>query len=157
MNAKDIYYLVLAVIATAGTIIAEALGGWDDALKTLMILMGVDYVTGVLCAVVWHKSPKTPSGAFDSRAGLKGLIRKGGILLVVYIATRIDLLTGSSITRTAVILFFTANDGFSVIENLGIMGVPMPQIVKDSFAALRKQSGTPEVESADSGATDLKA
>lgn len=146
MNIKSIYYLILAAIAAAGTFLAEALGGWDNALETLVILMGIDYLTGVLCAVVWHRSPKTPSGTFDSRAGLKGLIRKGGILLVVFIATKLDALTGTDVVRTAVILFFIANDGMSIIENLGIMGVPMPQIVKDGFAALRKQSGTEEAK-----------
>jgi toxin secretion/phage lysis holin len=148
MNAKDIYYLILAGLAAVGTTVAEALGGWDPPLKTLAILMVIDYATGALCAAVWHKSPKTPSGTYDTRAGFKGLIRKGAIILIVYIAAKLDVLMGTSITRTAVILFFTANEGFSIIENMGIMGVPMPQIVKDGFAVLRKQSGTTEAEAA---------
>ena len=139
MNAKAIYYSVLAVLAAAGTVVAEALGGWDTALQTLLILMGIDYLTGLLCALVWKRSPKTDSGAFESKASLKGLIRKGAIILVVYIAAQLDRLMGTSVTRLAVIMFFIANDGFSIIENLGIMGVPMPEGVKNAFALLRQQ------------------
>ena len=140
MNAKTIYYSALAVLATVGAGIAEALGGWDTALQTLVILMAIDYITGVLCALVWRKSPKSKDGTFESKASLKGLIRKGAILLTVYIAARLDTLMGTQITRTAVILFFVANDGFSIIENLGIMGVPLPTVIKNAFALLRKQA-----------------
>ncbi len=139
MNAKLIYYSALAVFATAGATIAEALGGWDTALQTLVIFMAIDYVTGILCALIWKRSPKSTDGTFESKASLKGLIRKGAILLVVLVAARLDMLMGTEV-RLAVILFFIANDGFSIIENLGIMGVPMPQPVKDAFALLRKKS-----------------
>lgn len=140
MKAKLIYYSALAVVATAGAAIAEMLGGWDTALQTLVILMAIDYGTGILCALVWKRSPKTQDGSFESKASLKGLIRKGAILLVVLIAARLDLLMGTDFTRLAVIMFFIANDGLSIIENLGIMGVPMPEVVKNAFALLRKQS-----------------
>ena len=140
MSAKAIYYSALAVLAVVGTTVAEALGGWDTALQTLVILMAIDYGTGILCALVWKRSPKTKDGTFESKASLKGLIRKGAALLVVLIATRLDLLMGTTVTRLAVIMFFIANDGLSIIENLGIMGVPMPQVIKDAFALLRQQS-----------------
>lgn len=140
MQAKLTYYGVLAVLATTGAAITEALGGWDTALQTLVVLMAIDYVTGLLCALIWKKSPKTADGTFESKASLKGLIRKGAILLVVYIAARLDLLMHTDITRLAVIMFFIANDGFSIIENLGIIGVPLPEIVKNAFALLREQS-----------------
>lgn len=140
MNVKLTYYTSLAVLATAGAAITEALGGWDTALQTLVILMAIDYVTGLLCALIWKRSPKTADGTFESKASLKGLIRKGAILLVVYIAARLDVLMNTEITRLAVILFFIANDGFSILENLGIMGVPLPGIVKNAFALLREKS-----------------
>ena len=146
MNVKAAYYLILAAIAAAGATVAEALGGWDTSLQTLVVLMAIDYVTGILCAAVWKKSPKSESGAFESKASLKGLIRKGAILLVVYIATRLDVMTGTTITRTAVIMFFIANDGFSIIENIGIMGVPMPPQIKNAFALLRKDETAEKVD-----------
>lgn len=146
MNVKAAYYLILAAIAAAGATITEALGGWDTSLQTLVVLMAIDYVTGILCAAVWKKSPKSESGAFESKASLKGLIRKGAILLVVYIATRLDIMTGTTITRTAVIMFFIANDGFSIIENIGIMGVPMPPQIKNAFALLRKDETAEKID-----------
>ena len=140
MNAKTIYYGALALLAAAGAALTRALGGWDTALQTLVILMAVDYATGTLCALVWRRSPKSESGAFESKASLKGLIRKGAILLTVTIAARLDLLMGTEMTRTAVILFFIANDGFSIIENLGVMGVPLPRAVREAFSLLRSKS-----------------
>ena len=107
--------------------------------------MAVDYITGVVCALIWHKSPKSADGTFESKASIKGLFRKGAILLVVLVAYKVDLLAGTEgVTRTAVILFFCANDGMSIVENLGIMGVPMPPALKDAFAVLRQKSGDEE-------------
>lgn len=140
MDAKEIYYATLGGIAVVGTVIAEALGGWDAGLKTLVIFMAIDYITGILCALVWKRSPKSETGAFESKASLKGLIRKCAVLVLVYVAALLDTLTGQKIVRTAVIMFFIANDGFSIIENLGIMGVPMPDVVKNAFELLRNNS-----------------
>ena len=137
MNAKEIYYASLGGIAVVGTIIAEALGGWDTSLKVLIIFIAIDYLTGILCALVWKKSPKSESGAFESEASLKGLIRKCAVLILVYIGALLDELTEQTIVRTAVIIFFIANDGFSIIENLGIMGVPMPEAIKNAFELLQ--------------------
>ena len=141
MNAKEIYYASLGGIAVVGTIIAEALGGWDTSLKVLIIFMAIDYLTGILCALVWKKSPKSESGAFESKASLKGLIRKCAVLILVYIGALLDELTEQTIVRTAVIIFFIANDGFSIIENLGIMGVPMPDVVKNACELLQMKKG----------------
>lgn len=140
MSAKSIYYTVLTLASAAGTAIAQWLGGWDTALQTLVMFMAIDYITGVLCALVWKKSPKSTDGAFESKSSIKGIFRKGGILFTVFIAYRLDELAGTSVVRTAVILFFIANDGFSIIENLGVMGVPMPDIVKNAFELLKKKS-----------------
>ena len=68
MEAKAIYYSILAALSAAGSAVAWALGGWDTALQTLVILMAIDYITGVLCALVWKRSPKSESGAFESKA-----------------------------------------------------------------------------------------
>ena len=107
--------------------------------------MAVDYVTGVLCALVWKKSPKSTDGAFESNASFQGLLRKMAILLCVLIACRVDVYTGTELARDAVILFFIANDGLSIVENLGIMGVPIPPAIQNAFAALKgKAETTPE-------------
>lgn len=140
MNAKSIYYIVLTAIAAAGTVIAEHMGGWDHLTMLLAGVMAVDYLTGALCAAVWHKSPKTETGGYETRAGFKGLLRKGVIVLIVMIAAELDKLTNTTAMRTATILFFTANDGMSILENLGIMGVPYPPALKNAFEVLRRKS-----------------
>ena len=145
MTAKTIYYTALGGASAVGAVIANSLGGWDTGLQTLVILMAVDYVTGVLCALVWKKSPKSTNGTFESNASFRGLIRKMVILLCVLVACRVDVYTGTDMARDAVILFFIANDGLSIVENLGIMGVPIPPAIQNAFAALKgKAETTPE-------------
>ena len=145
MTAKTIYYTALGGASAVGAVIANSLGGWDTGLQTLVILMAVDYVTGVLCALVWKKSLKSTNGTFESNASFRGLIRKMVILLCVLVACRVDVYTGTDMARDAVILFFIANDGLSIVENLGIMGVPIPPAIQNAFAALKgKAETTPE-------------
>lgn len=139
MNGKGT--LVLSALALLGAA-AGALGGWDGALQGLVLCMAADYATGLACALVWKRSSKSPDGRFESKASVKGLLRKGAYLLIVLIGVRLDAALGAGgFCRTAVILFFTANDGLSVLENLGVMGVPFPQWMKDAFAAMKKQAG----------------
>ena len=134
---------ILAAIALAGSTIAKALGGWDNALQTLIIFMAIDYITGVLVAAVWKRSNKSESGALESRAGFKGLIRKSTILLVVWVSVQLDLiLTMDGFSRTTVVLFFCGNEGLSIIENLGIMGVPLPDFIKDKMEQLKGKDPT---------------
>ncbi|MDD2362332.1 MAG: phage holin family protein [Oscillospiraceae bacterium] len=142
MSIKSIWYGVLGVMAAVGGMAAQALGGWDEALRTLCVIIAIDYLTGIICALVWKKSPKSVDGSFNSKLSLKGLLRKAGILLAVLIAYQLDSVAGTKFIRTSAILFFIANDGLSVVENLGIMGLPMPLAVKNAFELLRKQSDT---------------
>ena len=135
---------VLAALAVAGSYAAQALGGWDSALQTLIILMAIDYITGLLIAGVWGKSSKSQTGALESKAGFKGLIRKGLILLIVLIGVQLDAIIGlESFCRTAVVLFFCGNEGLSIVENLGIMGLPLPDFIKARFEQL-KAKGNPD-------------
>jgi toxin secretion/phage lysis holin len=138
-NAVQIKNGVLAGLAIFGSFLANALGGWDGALKVLVIMMVADYVTGLLVAALWHKSPKSDSGALDSRAGFKGIVRKCMILLLVWVAAAMDRYLGINFARAAVILFFIGNEGLSLLENMGLMGVPYPQKFKNALEALKKQ------------------
>ena len=140
-NARTAYLSSLAVSAAVGAWVVDALGGWDNSIQALIAFMAVDYILGILIALVWHKSQKTDDGRFESHASLKGLIRKFSVLIIVFVAVKLDaLLHDGGYVRTAVIMFFIANEGFSIVENLGIMGVPMPPAVKNAFAAIKKQS-----------------
>lgn len=99
--------------------------------------MGVDYVTGLIVAGVFHASPKTENGALESRAGWKGLCRKGMTLLVVLVAFRLDMVMGSNFIRDAAIIAFIANETISIIENAGLMGVPIPAVVVKAIEGKR--------------------
>ena len=144
--AVHIKNCVLAAMAAVGTFIANALGGWDAAMKLLVAMMAVDYITGWLVAAVWHRSPKSVSGALNSNAGFKGLCKKGAILLVVWIGTMLDSTYGGAYIRTAVILFFIGNEGLSVLENLGLMGVPYPKFLNKMLEALQEQGDKGETK-----------
>ena len=128
------------VIGTVGGFIASLFGGWDTALATLLIFMAVDYVTGFIVAGVFHKSQKTESGALESRAGWKGLCRKGTSLLVVLVAYRLDLVIGSNFVKDATIIAFIANETISIIENAGLMGAPIPAVVVKAIDVLKQKA-----------------
>ena len=127
-------------IGAVGGAIAAALGGWDAALATLLIFMAVDYISGLIVAGVFHNSKKTESGTLESRAGWKGLCRKAVTLLFVLIAYRLDLVIGVNYIRDAVIIGFIANELISIVENAGLMGVPLPTVIQNAIDILTKKS-----------------
>lgn len=138
-NAIAIKNTVLAVLAAAGSAAGQALGGLDSVLALLVAMMAADYITGVLVAALWHRSNKSATGALDSKAGFKGLCKKGAILLVVYIGVLLDRALGVSYVRNAFVLFFCGNEGLSLLENLGLMGVPYPPMLQKMLEALRDE------------------
>ena len=128
-----------SVIGTIGGVIAYLLGGFDAALIALVAAMGVDYISGLI-AGVFKKSPKTQTGALESRVGLKGLFRKGGVLAIVIVANILDQLTGSSFIRDAIIIAYITNEIISVTENVGLMGVPIHPQIKKAIDILKSKS-----------------
>ena len=141
---KELKVRILSVIGCVGSVIASLFGGWDAALVTLLIFMGVDYVTGLIVAGVFHTSEKTENGALESRAGWKGLCRKGVTLLVVLVACRLDLMMGSNFIRDAVVIAFVANETISIIENAGLMGIPIPAVITKAIEVLKKKAESEE-------------
>ena len=137
MRAVEIKNGVFAVLALIGAAISNALGGWDALLRVLVGMMAADYVTGIMIAAIWQRSPKSESGALDSRAGFKGLVKKSAILLLVYLAVLLDAAIGTHYIRAAVLLFYIGNEGLSLLENLCIMGMPHPKFLEDVLQVLR--------------------
>ncbi|SDY12915.1 phage holin family protein [Eubacterium barkeri] len=133
------YDIFLGIVGTVGGVIATYMGGWDTALQALLIFMAVDYITGLVVAGVFKTSTKTDSGALESRAGFKGLLRKGGILLVVVVACQVDMLIGSNLARDAVVIAFCINEALSIIENMGLMGVPIPDVLTKAIDVLKEK------------------
>lgn len=130
---------VCTIFGTVGSIIAMFLGGWDMAVITLCIFMGIDLITGVIVAFIFHKSPKTNTGTMSSRVGWKGLAKKGVTLLFVGVAVRLDMLIGSTYIRDAVCIAFISNELISIIENAGLMGIPIPAIITKSIDILKEK------------------
>ena len=133
---KNLFSTFVGVI---GSSIASLLGGWDMALQTLIIFMTIDYITGLMVAGIFNKSTKTKHGALESVAGWKGLCRKGVALLIVLIACRLDLLTGANLIRDAVVIAYCTNEAISIIENAGLMGVPIPTRLTKAIEALKSK------------------
>lgn len=131
--------MICTAIGAAGSFIASIFGGWDTALATLLIFMAVDYITGLLVAGVFHASPKSENGALESKAGFKGLIRKGLVLVVILVACRMDMLLGVNYIRDAACIAFIVNELISMVENFGLMGVPFPEPIKEAIELLQNK------------------
>jgi toxin secretion/phage lysis holin len=137
---------ILTAIGVVGGVITSIFGGWDTAMVTLLIFMGLDYITGLIVAGVFHKSSKSENGALESRAGWKGLCRKGITLVIVIIAYRLDLVVGSDFIRDAVIITFIANETISIVENAGLMGIPIPAVITKAIDILNAKAQDKESE-----------
>lgn len=131
---------ICTVVGIMGGIIASLFGGWNSALITLIIFMIVDYLSGLVVAGVFHASRKTESGTLESRTGWKGLCRKCMTLLFVLIAHRLDMAIGVTYIRDTVIIGFMANELISIVENAGLMGLPLPAIITKAIDILTKEA-----------------
>ena len=124
---------ISAIMATIGTIFIWLIGGFDIAMQCLLIAIAIDYISGLIKAYV--------TKTLDSKIGFKGILKKVGVLCIVCLAVLIDRLTGESgAIRTLVIYYFVANEGLSVLENLSIAGLPIPQSIKKALQALKKEN-----------------
>ena len=125
------------VFGAIGGMIAHLFGGWTEDMATLIIFMAVDFIMGLIVAGVFHKSNKSQSGALNSHAGWIGLCKKCVVLLFVLIAHRLDMLLGLDYIRTTTIIGFIANEVISIVENAGLMGVPLPDVIVKAIEVLK--------------------
>ena len=143
-NASTTKVWLLGLLGAIGAFISNLFGGWDMALTTLVIFMAIDYLTGLIVAGVFQKSGKSENGALESRAGWKGLCRKGATLLVVLVAVRLDLAMGTAILKDAVVIAYIANETISIIENAGLMGLPIPKVITKAIDVLQREGDASE-------------
>jgi len=137
-----LYGAAVAVV----TYLAYLLGGWDGALSTMFVAMGLDYFTGIICAIA-GKSPKSKSGKFTSTIAYKGLTKKMMMLVIIMVATMLDRLIGTNgVARIAAISFYVANEGMSVVENAHAMGVKIPKGLMDTLKRLRSRGDTAAIK-----------
>lgn len=136
MNIKE--FALNSSIAAMGTVLSAWLGGWDAALRMLIVFMTIDYATGLLGAIKCHR--------VDSEVMFWGGIRKGAILAVLIIAVLLDTLVNNHepVFRTLTIYFYMSREGISVTENLGILGVKLPPWVSRALTQLQEKGGGPK-------------
>ena len=133
---KDIVITVIGAVTAA---IAAAFGGWSSAMTTLVILMAADYITGLIVAALFKASPKTETGGLSSEAGWQGLVKKCVVLLFVYVGSRLDLVMGTTYLKDAICIAYIVNELISLVENAGLMGVPVPAPIMSAIDALKKR------------------
>ena len=131
---KEFWNMIQAVFTMVGGWLGYFLGGCDGLLFALVVFVVMDYVTGVMCAAADQK--------LSSEVGFKGICRKVLIFMMVGIANVLDvLIIGSgSVLRTAVIFFYLSNEGLSLLENAGHLGLPIPEKLKAVLEQLHRQS-----------------
>lgn len=145
-EGKRMKEIVCTTIGAVGSAIAGLFGGWDTGLTTLLIFMALDYVTGLIVAGVFKNSPKTKTGALESSTGWKGLCRKGVMLVFVLVAYRLDLTIGTNYIKDCLVIAFIANETISLIENAGLMGVPLPAVITKAVDILQKKTEAEEIK-----------
>lgn len=143
---------ICMIAGIVGGFITTLLGGWDSALVTLIVFMGVDFFTGVVTATM-GKSKHTDSGGLSSKAGWFGLAKKVCTLLLIVVAVRMDILLGTTYIRDAVCISFCLNELLSIVENTSLMGVPFPPVIKKAIDVLQTKVGRAE-EKIEKGETD---
>lgn len=123
-------YFINSVVSTLATVFIYIFGGWDVALQSLVVVIVIDYLTGIGKSYVSKK--------LNSNKGFKGIVKKLGILSMVAVAQIIDNIVGETgLIRTLVIYYLVANEGLSILENLGEMDIIVPNFLKDKLEQLR--------------------
>lgn len=132
---------VFKVIATVAGAIAGLFGEWDVMLTILLVVMAIDYVTGIIVAAC-GRSPKTEKGGLSSKVGFVGLAKKGIIMLVVLLATLLDRALGNTtkVFQMATTFYYIANEGLSILENAVILDVPFPKKIKQALETMKEQA-----------------
>lgn len=132
--------IVCTAVGLVGSVIASFFGGWTSGMTTLLLFMAADYIAGLMVAGVFKQSNKTKTGGLESRAGWKGLCRKGMTFVFVIVAYRLDLIIGTNYIRDAVIIAFITNELISIVENAGLMGIKLPTVITKSIDVLQQKS-----------------
>lgn len=125
--------IIDSIVAVTATTFIYLIGGLDIALVCLLIAIVLDYISGIIKAYMTKE--------LSSKIGLKGILKKVGILLIVMLSVLVDRVTGETgAIRTLVIYYFVANEGLSILENLGQAGVPIPESIKKALKVLKKEN-----------------
>lgn len=138
MDMERLTAVAIKAACAAGTFIIGLMGGWDLPLQAMVLLMALDYVGGLLVASE-RKSPKTPNGGLSSSVSYRGLKKKAMVLVLLIMAEGLDRLVGMQTFRIAVVCFYAANEGLSIMENAALLGLPLPDSLKKALEDLKKK------------------
>ena len=119
--------------------LAFLFGPWTSDLGALTVCMAVDLLSGIAVALLFHKSKKTPTGAYSSAYGFKGLCKKAMLLSVVAVGHQMDVVLGTGYIRTALCVGFLSNEILSITENAGLMGIPLPNVLIRALDVLKSK------------------
>lgn len=125
---------IKSFLAVLGTAVVYYLGGIDITLRALFVFMVLDYLTGVMRAAVYKE--------VDSRVGLRGIVKKVCLLVLVAVATQVDLVIGTDVARSVTILFLAANEALSILENASAIGAPVPDTLRRTLASWKAQDAS---------------
>jgi len=136
----EIWNKVVKALATVGGAIAGIFGEWSILMTILAAAMVLDYISGVLVAA-FGKSLKSEGGHLDSKVGFVGLAKKALIIMIVLLATLLDKALGAEamVFQTATVCYYIANEGISVVENAGLIGLPVPEVVKRALEQMKEK------------------
>ena len=134
---KDI---VVSIIGIAGSGLAHMFGGWSAGIGTLLIMMCLDWITGLMVAGIFKTSDKTKNGGLNSSIGLRGICKKAMMMILVIVAHRFDITIGTNYIRDAVVIALIVNESISLIENAGLMGIRIPPVLRKAIDILKEKS-----------------
>ena len=136
MRVKNI---IIMIFGSIGSLLSFLLGGFDSVMIALLIFMVIDFLSGLILAIVFKKSKKTESGRLSSQAGILGLTKKIFILFLVAVSTQLDIILGTTFIRDGTVIGFISMEGISIVENASLAGLPVPRVIKNALEIISKK------------------
>lgn len=133
---REMFYIIMTSIGSA---LSYFVGGTDTMFIVLCVFLAIDYVSGIVVALVFKNSAKTESGKLNSSVSFKGLCKKFFVVILVGVAHMLDVALGTNFIRGGVIVAFISNETISIIENAGLMGIPIPNVLRKAIDILHER------------------
>lgn len=131
---REMFYTIMLSIGSA---LSYFIGGVDTMFVVLCVFLAVDYISGVIVACVFKNSTKTESGKLNSMVSFKGLCKKFFVVILVGVAHLLDVVLDTNFIRGGVVVAFISNETISIIENAGLMGIPIPAPLQKAIDILQ--------------------
>ena len=131
--------IIIMIFGSIGSLLSFLLGGFDNVMIALLIFMVLDFLSGLILAIVFKNSKKTDNGKLSSRAGIIGLSKKILILFLVALSTQLDIILETSFIRDGTVIGFISMEGISIIENASLAGLPIPKVIKNALEIISKK------------------